>query len=167
MKLVLPALLFLLFVSLALGEEANGLRLSVQKTVLDRTKDRAAFVGWDRVEKALGLKVSAKNVSMKEKASGTIEYAVVVKKYNYSPLTLHKYTGTEPFPALKPSAEANLTIGKVPMSGYNAGGNRKEYQDSIEGWQVVVKHEGVETLKITSTGDFAKLLARAKDGPKE
>jgi hypothetical protein len=56
---------------------------------------------------------------------------------------------TEKLPALKKGAETDLTLARVSLGGYEAGGNRTRHQDSIEGWQVVAKHDGAETIKIT------------------
>jgi hypothetical protein len=60
----------------------------------------------------------------------------------------------------------NLVAGKVAIGGYERGGDTR-YQDTIEAWQVIVKHNGTETCRVTSTGTFEKLNARAKDGPKQ
>ena len=153
--------------SQVLAEEKNGLRLTAQKTVLERDKDRDAFYMWDKVDKALGLKVSAKNVSFKEMPEGTLEYTVVVRRWGHSPTLYHRYTGTEKLPALKTGGSADLTTGKVKMGGWESSGNRKQYQDSLEGWEIVVKHGGLETIRLTSTAEFAKLNAKAKPGPKQ
>jgi len=153
-----------LFTAIGMSEEANGLRLTAQTTLLEKEKDRDAFDQWDKVDKALGIKVAARNVSFKDLPEGTLEYVVIVKRWGHSPELLESYTGTEKLPALAKSAEINLTVGKVPMSGYEIGGNRKQFQDSIEGWQIIVKHEGKETIRITSTSSFEKLLPKAKPG---
>jgi hypothetical protein len=154
----------LLLTSVGLAEEANGLRLTAQKTVLDKETNRDAFDQWDKVDKALGLKVAAVNTSFKDLPEGTLEYTVIVKRWGRSPELYESYTGTEKFPALIKGADANLVVGKVPMSGYEIGGNRKQFQDSIEGWQVIVKHADKETIKLTSTAAFVKLLPKAKPG---
>ncbi|HEX8312197.1 MAG TPA: hypothetical protein VF614_12815, partial [Chthoniobacteraceae bacterium] len=148
------------------AEEANGLRVLVQKTTLEREKDRDAFYQWDKVDKALALRVSAKNISFKEMEEGTVSYTVIVKRWGYTPIKYDRHSSSEPFPALKAGAEKDLKIGKVPIGGYEIGGNRKQFQDSIEGWQVVVKHGDKETIKLTSTASFDKLNERAKDAAK-
>ena len=155
-------LTFLILATSALGEEANGLRVTAQKVLLEKDKDRDAFDQWDKVEKALGLKVVARNVSFKDLPEGTLEYTVIVKRWGRTPEFFESYSGSEKLPALVKGAETNLTVGKVPMSGYEVGGNRKQFQDTIEGWQVVVKHGATETIKIASTSSFDKLLPKAK-----
>lgn len=171
MKTVLPCV-FGLLVLLAVGapaEEANGLRLTVQKTLLEKDKERGAGYYYDTVSKALGLKIAARNTSFKDFPEGTLEYTVLVKRWGYNPARIEKYSGTEAIPALRKGAEANLTVARVPLGGYEAGGNRTRYQDSIEGWQVIAKHNGAETIKITSTSDFEPMLKKAEPGklPKE
>ena len=156
-----------LLVSVSYAEEANGLRLTAQKTLLEKSKDRDAFHQWDKVDKALGLKVAGKNVSFSDLPEGTLEYTVIVKRWGHTPERFESYTGTEKFPALKRGDDANLTVGMVPMSGYEIGGNRKQFQDSIEGWRITVTHGDVETIKITSTSTFEKLLGKAKPGRKK
>jgi hypothetical protein len=171
MKAVLPCVFGLLvFLPVSTpAEEANGLRLTAQKTVLEKDTTRGPSYYYDSVSKALGLKVNARNISFKDLSEGTLEYIVLVQRWGYSPPRIEKYTGTEPLPALRKGAEANLTVGRVPLGGYEAGGNRTRYQDSIEGWQIIAKHNGAETIKITSTSGFEPMLKKAVPGklPKE
>ncbi len=165
MKAVLSCVVGVVAVLLAASspaEEANGLRLTAQKTVLEKEKDRGNSSYYDTVSKALGLKVAARNISFKDLPEGTLDYIVLVKRWGRMPVLIEKYTGSETLPALAKGAEANLTIAKVPLSGYETGGNRTQYQDSIEGWQVIAKHAGAETIKITSTSAFDALLKKAK-----
>src|SRR5829696_5990000 len=105
----------ILFATSGLAEEANGLRLTAQKTLLEKEKDRDAFDQWDKVDKALGIKIAARNVSFKDLPEGALEYIVIVKRWGHTPEILESYSGTEKFPALIKSAEANMTVGKVPM----------------------------------------------------
>ena len=146
------------------AEEANGVRLTAQKTLLEKSKDRDAFNQWDKVEKALGIKAVVQNISLKSIPEGSIEYIVIVKRWGRTPTAYEKYQGTEKVPALLTGAKADLTLAKVPLGGYEIGGNRKQFQDSIEGWQLTITHEGKETVKLTSTSSFEKLLAKAKPG---
>ena len=168
MKAFLACVLLVLVgaLSISRGEEANGMRLTATKITLEKDKDRDAFDQWDKVDKALGLRVTARNMSFKDMPEGTVECIVIVKRWGRSPELLESYSGREKLPALLKGTEANLTIGKVPMSGYEIGGNRKQFQDSIEGWQVIAKHEGKETVRITSTNTFEKLLKKAKPAGK-
>ncbi len=163
---VLPALLIVvgLLMNPGFAEEANGLRLTVQKTLLDKANNRDAFYAWDKVDKALGLKVAAKNISFKDLPEGTLEYVVIVKRWGHRPELFESYSGSEKLPALAKSGEVNLVIGKVPLGGWETSSNRKEFADTIEGWQVIAKHGGKETIKIVSTAAFEKLLPKAKPG---
>lgn len=165
-SLVGIAALLLLMVGTVRAEEKNGLRLSAQKTILDREKEHQAFSDLSRVEKELGLKVAAKNTSFKPMPEGTLSYIIIVKRWGQMPIAYQRYEGTEKLPALKPSEEANLTMGRVKMSGYEGLNKRQTYQDSIEGWQIIVTHAGAETIRIASTGSFDSLNKKAKDGPK-
>lgn len=164
MKYLLCLISFVCFVTTGWSEEANGLRLTGQKTLLEKSKDRDAFYQWDKVDKALGIKVFARNISIKDFPEGTLDYVVIVKRWGHTPYVYESYSGSEKLGALLKGAETTLTVAKVPIRGYEIGGNRKQYQDSVEGWRLTVKHEGKETITITSTNSFDKLLARAKPG---
>jgi hypothetical protein len=164
---LLVALALFGFSLIGFAEEANGLRLTAQKTLLEKNKDRDNSPYWDTVDKALGLKVNVRNVSLKDMPEGTLEYIVIVKRWGSSPTRYESYTGTEKLPALTKSAEANLTVAKVALGGYEGAGYGKYYQDTIEGWQLIAKHDGKETLKLQSTSSFDKLLPKAKPGKVE
>ena len=166
MKTVLPTVLGLLvFVAAALAEEANGLRLTAQKTVLENETSRQGY-SLKKVDKALGLKVNGRNIALKDLPEGTLDYTIIVRRWGYSPDRYESYTGSEKFSALIKGAETNMTVGEVPLGGYDNLGSRKQYQDSIEGWQIIEKHDGKETIKLTSTAAFEKLLPKAKPGTK-
>lgn len=156
----------LLFVATGFADEANGLRVTAQKTVLENESSRQGSSPMQRVEKSLGLKVNGRNISLKDLPEGTLDYTIIVRRWGYSPDRYESYVGSEKFPALVKGAETNLTVGEVAVRGYDNLGARKQYQDSIEGWQILVKHEGKETIKLTSTAAFQKLLPKAKPAPK-
>jgi hypothetical protein len=161
---LLTGFAFLSMAAIGIAEEANGLRLTAQKTLLEKTSDRDSDAYWEKVDKALGLKTMLQNVSLKAMPEGSMEYIVIVKRWGHTPTLYEKYEGTEKVPALLAGGKAELTVAKVPIAGYEAGGNRKLYQDSVEAWQIKVSHEGKETVKLTSTSAFEKLLAKAKPG---
>jgi hypothetical protein len=165
MKRFLPLVLVACFVCHGMAEEANGLRVTVQKTLLERDKDRDAFYGWDKVNKALGLKVAAKNISLKELPEGSLEFKIIVKRWGHrNPELFESYVGTEKFPALAKSGETNLVVAKVPMGGWETTSGRKDYVDTVEGYEIVVRHADKETIRIKSTAGFDKLAAKAKPG---
>ena len=156
-------MMFVLMAS-APGDEQNGLLLSVQKTVLDKAKTPHAFDDWTKVDKALALKVTASNTSLSDMPAGTITCTLVIKRWGHDPAEYVSYTKTEPFPPLKTSEEINMVLCKTKVGGYESSADRREFQDSIEGWQIIVKHGEVETLNMTSNGDYDKLLAESKPG---
>lgn len=147
------------------AEEKNGLRVSVQKTTLDKEQSRPSY-NMSRVAKELALKITVKNVTFKDIPEGTLDYIVIVRRWGRMPELYQRYSGTETVPALKAGEEKGLIVGKVKMAGYETLANHKQYQDSLEAWQIAVKQNGVEMIKLDSTGSFEKLNAKAKDGPK-
>jgi len=144
----------------ALAEEKNGLRLSVQKTTVDRDTDRNSY--WDRVDKALGLKCEIKNTGLYARDPGELKYAVVVKRWGYSPTRYERYEGTETLAALKPAEDIKMTVGKVPLGGYESHYDRKKHMDNIEAWQVVILHSGTETISAKSSASFDKLYEKSQ-----
>jgi hypothetical protein len=149
------------------AEEKNGLRVTVQKTVLERDKDHDPYYRWDEVNKVLGLNVALKNVSMNDMGEGEIEYVILVKRWGYNPARIERYKGAEKLPALTKSEETKLKLGRAAIGGYEGNLNRKRYQDNIEGWQVVVKHNGTETIRLSAPGAFEELDKKASDAPKQ
>ncbi len=147
--------------SSGLAEEKNGVRLSVQKTTLDRNRERNEFSNWDRVDKALALKAEIKNTGFSPREPGEIKFGVIVKKWGTTPVIYELYEGTVKLPALKPAEDTKITMGKVPLSGWESSRNRKDYVDSIEAWQVVVLHSGTESVRATSSSAYEKLSERA------
>jgi hypothetical protein len=145
----------------ALAGEKNGLQLSVSKTTLDRDTGRNEFYDWDRVDKALGLKCEIKNTGIHPRDAGELKYAVVVKRWGYGPARYERYEGTETLAALKPAEDTKMTVGKVPLGGYESHYNRKQFMDSIEAWQVVILHSGTETISAKSTS-FDKLYEKSQ-----
>jgi len=168
MKSKPSTLLLAIFLNLtaltAFGDEANGLRLSVQKTTLERGRDNDAFHNWDHVEKALGFRVATKNIAFTAKPEGTIEFAVVVERWGQQTETLEKYQGTEKFPALRAGEEISLVLARIPLAGFETMGNHKQFVDRIEGWRVTVQHEGKTTIQMRSSSTIDKVLERAKPG---
>jgi hypothetical protein len=142
--------------------EKNGMRLEVQKKTLDREKDRD--YSWDiaRVDKALAIQCEVKNTGFNPREAGEINYAIVVKRWGYSPSRYDLYEGTETLPPLKPAEDIRLIMGRVPLGGYETPTDRKKYMDSIEGWRVIITHSGTETVRALSNSSFDKLYERAE-----
>lgn len=159
--LVLAAALVMMLAAQVSAQEANGLRLTATKVTLEKDKDRDAFYQWDKVEKALGLKLTARNISLKDFPAGTIEYTVLVRRWGRENETIESYTGEDKLPVLLKGKDVTLTVGKVPLGGWENSSNRKQFQDSIEGWQLIAKHDGKETVKISSGASFDKMLPKA------
>lgn len=161
-----PGVIILLGVSLwcagvVEAKTENGLTVVVQKTVLDAGKDRNAFLDWNKVTRALGLKLEMKNTSFKDMPEGVLTYVVIVKKWGGDG-NLEKYAGSEKVPALLRSQSITEVVGKVPLSGYQTGGNRNEFMDSIEAYQVIISHGGKQTIEVTSSSSFEALSKKAR-----
>ncbi|HZH98388.1 MAG TPA: hypothetical protein VEX38_05405 [Fimbriimonadaceae bacterium] len=142
-------------ISPAQAEEKNGLQVSVQKTTLDRSDQREGAY-YDRIDRTQGLKVTIKNVSFKAMPEGEVEWTILVRKY-YS-TTVEKHEGKEKLKPLKVGESVQLVIGSAQIQGWrDLSGTSK---DKIE-HEVVVKQNGVETMRMASMSGFEALRKRA------
>ncbi len=114
------------------------------------------------MDKALAIQCEIKNNGFDPREAGEIHYAVVVKRWGYSPVRYDLYEGTETLPPLKPAEDIRLIMGRVPLDGYEGPTNRKRYMDTIEGWRVIISHSGTETVRAQSNSNFDKLYERAE-----
>ncbi len=142
--------------------DANGLRLTVQKTMLDSEKNRDQFYDWDKVKKAYALRCDIKNTSFNDLPAGTLRWTVILKKWGRNDL-YYRYKGEEEFPALPRGKTIEMIVGKIPIEGYEMNNSRSEYVDSIEGYQVVILHERKETIAFVSPSSFKRLDEKAED----
>ena len=150
------ALVFTLTLAAARAEEKNGLSVNVQKTVIEKNDTRGNGYYSDRINRTQGLKAAIKNTSFKEMPEGEVVWSILVKSY-YS-TTIEIYTGTEKLKALKPAETTDMVIGKAEITGYNYSGTAEK--DKIE-WQVIVKQDGKEIIKVASTSAFDSMAKRA------
>lgn len=135
------------------AEEKNGLLVTVAKKTLDRD---AGVTTSGRSERTQGLGVSIKNTSIREFPAGEVQWTIVVRKTYEG--GLQKYTGMEPLKALRPSSTADLLLGAAQTSGYHS--DYANYKDKLE-YEVVIVHNGHETLRACSDPNFAALASRA------
>ena len=161
MKAALTSVVLAAFVAIAIGpafaEEKNGLNLTVTKKTLERADSRMGpYYYSDRIDRTQGLKVTMKNVSFKAMPEGEIDWTILVRKY-YSN-TIEKHSGKEKLKVLKPAETIDMTIGAAQISGWKD--YNSQAKDKIE-FQVVVLHDGKETVRATSTSNFDVLAKRA------
>ena len=160
MKILTSILLLVLsFVVTVRAEDKNGYRVTVQKTTLERDDVRGPDAYDDKIDRTLGLKVAIKNVSMKDKVEATVEYAIIVSRWAYSPPRYEKYAGSEKLPALKPQESHDLTLGKARIGGYANYGN-KRYQDKVEAWQITIT-EGATPTTLQSGANYTRLAEKS------
>lgn len=144
-----------------LAEEKNGVRLSVQKTTLDKLKTGSS--SWSKVDKSLALRVNIKNTSLKDRPAGRITYDVIVLRYGTE--ELENFSDSVELEALPKGKDVEKELGNIQMSGYESVSNRRDYMDKIEAWKVTITHDGVETVSAVSGGDYERLskaIARRK-----
>ena len=150
------ALVFTITLAAARAEEKNGLSVAVSKTVIEKNDTRGNGYYSDRINRTQGLKASIKNVSFKEMPEGEVVWSILVKSY-YS-TTIQIYTGTEKLKALKPAETTELIFGSAQVTGYRDTVDSSK--DKTE-WQVTVKQDGKELLKVQSTSAFDSMAKHA------
>jgi hypothetical protein len=151
------ALLVAAFTLTAQAEEKNGLLVSVSKKTLDRNDTKGIYSG--RIDRIQGLMLSVKNTSIRDFPEGEVQWTIVVRKALAG--GLEKYSGKETLKTLRPSSSAELVLGAAQTGGYRAGYYYTyNYKDKLE-YEVVIVHDGKETLRTSSDANFAALSKRA------
>jgi hypothetical protein len=161
MKSIVLLLSCLLVMPVLSAKEENGMRVEVSKSTLSNNDERGTGDYYTKVDRTLGLKVQAKNTSMKALPAGKLEWVILIERWGYNPKKIDRFKGSEDFPALKPGESITLTIGQSTVGGYK--GYSDKYQDAIEGWSVAILHDGKPTISLVSSSNFAKANERAKD----
>ena len=159
---LLLALVFTLTLAAARAEEKNGLSVAVSKTVIENNDTRGNGYSSDRINRTQGLKAVIKNTSFKEMPEGEVVWTILVRKWGYSTPRTESYTGTEKLKVLKPAESTDMVIGKADVSGYAGYGAAEK--DKTE-WQIIVKQDGKEILKVQSTSTFDSLAKHATKPP--
>lgn len=149
------ALLFLalVFPSFSSAEERNGVLLNVSKRTLNRADRRDVY--YTRYDRTQGYKVTLKNTSLKALPEGEVQWTILVVKAAYG--GTEKYTGKEKLKPLLPSETVELMVGAVPVGGYRID---RDYKDEME-HEIVVTHNGKETIRASSKPAFAALARNA------
>jgi hypothetical protein len=142
------------------AEEKNGLLVSVGKKTIDRNDAKGAYIG--RTDRTQGLALSVKNTSIRDFPAGEVQWTIVVRKTYEG--GLYKYTGKEALKALRPSSTAELVLGAAQTTGYRS--ETYNYKDKLE-YEVVIVHDGKETLRTSSDPNFAVLAKRATSTARE
>jgi hypothetical protein len=156
LRLVAAAVFVLPLALSASAEEKNGLSVQVAKTVLENNDARTNSY-YDTINRTQGLKAAVKNLTFKPMPEGELVWTILVRKASYADYTI-SYSGLEKVKALKPAETQTLVFGNANVGGYkDLGYNEK---DKIE-WQVVIKQEGKELLKMQSTSNFDSMAKRA------
>jgi hypothetical protein len=163
LRFLAPVVGVLIFLMPLYAIEKNGIQLTAQKTTLEKDKNPDQFYQWDKVNKALALKVTVRNNSLKDLEPATLEYTVIVQKWGHNPKRYKNVSGKEPLPALARGKIEELTVGKVQLDGWETSSNRKEFMDSIDAWQVrIIGKDGQELIVLKSGTSYETLAAKAK-----
>lgn len=136
------------------AEEKNGLLVTVSKKTLDRNDTHTLYT--TRQEKTQGLALTVKNNSIRDFPAGEVRWTIVVRK-SYEGGSL-KYSGKEALKPLRSAASTELVFGSALTSGYRS--ESYNYKDKLD-YEVVITHNGKETIRATSGPGFAALAEQA------
>jgi hypothetical protein len=163
MRLFLPFLLALAAAipPVAAAETQNGLQVTVSPKTISRNDTRYAYYFTDRaINRMMALQITTKNVSMRAFPEGTLEWKILVIGTSGGTPTL--YSGTEKLPALKTSASHEVLVGSAQITGWRDASYQRK--DKLE-HQIVIKHDGKETVRTASTPSFDSIATHAYKKP--
>jgi len=134
------------------------------KTLLEKDKNRDAFYEWDKVDKALGSR-SPCGTSRSKTCPRDIGL------YGHREALGSPQSGTRAIPdgkdpALLKEEKLISSSARCPWAAMRSEGIAN-IPGQHRGLQLVAKHDGKETIKITSTAAFEKLLPKAKPAAKK
>jgi hypothetical protein len=149
--------LFSLAAVLSAEETKNGMSVTVSRKIVAQPPGAAAADGeWRRVQT---LTLAAKSISIRNFPEGTVQWTVLLRHRDYGIAT--KHTGTEKLPPLR-----RLESVEIPIGVISVGMEQSIERDKID-YEVIVSHEGKETVRIASTSNFAALAEAARTPERE
>lgn len=103
------------------------------------------------VDRTLALKIKVKNVSFKPLPAGKLEWNVYVKRWGgFEVEQIERLSGTLDLPELVVARELELSGGEFQIGGH-LHGSSKIHLDEVEGWKVVLTHEGKVRSLVSSS----------------
>lgn len=148
---------FLALAGLVSAEEKNGLLVTVsRKIVMLPLGADAAEAEWRQFQT---LTLTAKSTSFRNFTEGTVQWTVLHRNSSHGVAT--KYMGTEKLPPLR-----RIESAEIPLGVISVGTEQTVEKEKID-YEVIVSHDGKETLRVTNTSGFAALAEAAKLPEKE
>lgn len=129
--------------------------LSSKKSKTKRYPSESTW-SWSVAVRQMQLVVTAKNTAIKPMPEGQLEWSVLVEKVYGG---VERYHGTGILPALRSLQSQEVLLGPVPVGETRTAGGLE--RDNVE-YEIIVTHDGEETFRVASCGDFAQLDAVAK-----
>ena len=141
-------------------ESALGVRRSQAAVIISYREKHGPFKSIDDLKKVLQttsdriatIEELIKKQDERKNSAAALQYKTALATMNVM------YSGTEKLKALKPAETTDMVIGKAEITGYNYSGSGEK--DKIE-WQVIVKQDGKEVIKVASTSAFDGMAKRA------
>ncbi len=136
--------------------EKDGLRVEiVPKVVADRSAYPSSFSLTTEVDEDMSLKATIRNVSMKDSPESTIDYVVIVQRWDAERSLYNSYKGSEKLQALRFGEQVEVDIGNYHLGGH-LHGNSPQHKDKLAAWKIVV-NQGGKTIELVSASNFDSL----------
>ena len=157
------AILACLSSSPARADEKGGLRVDVQKKVLNRNdKNTVNGVGTVEVDRTLTLKVDITNAAMRDMPETKADYIVLIQRWGSETGNIERYEGSAKVDALLMSRAESVLLGEFHIGGH-LHGTSEMHVDHLVAWKVVIERDG-KKLEFSSTASFDSMNKKAKPG---
>ena len=147
---VIAVVLSIAGIAVGIAEEKNGLAVTVTRKI--SAKSPAKGSDDDELFSTHTLSLSAKNTSIRTFPEGTVAWTILRRGREDGHV---KYAGSDTLPPLRPVQSTELAFGNIKTWRMRAN-DREKFE-----YEVVISHDGHETLRITSCPNFATLAAAA------
>ncbi|MEO7932206.1 MAG: hypothetical protein ABIT76_03505 [Chthoniobacterales bacterium] len=144
------------------AEDRNGLLFNVAKKTLSR-EDGPNMDYAKEIARDLVLKATLKNISMKDREPGSVEYSILIRRWGGEIGSTQRYSGTVPLTALKRGQEVEVNSGQFHIGGHLHGTSRI-HVDELEAWKFIVII-GDQKTEFRSSAKFDVLDKKATPAP--
>ena len=147
---IVSAFLFAATLSPLFAEERGGLLVDVQKISVDRNDKREGHRM--SIDRMMALKIDVRNNSMRELPETTVNYVVLVERWNTETGRIERFEGSEKLGKLLGSQGESVTTKEFHIGGHMHGTSDR-HVDHIEAWKVTINREG-QNIDFVSGSNF-------------
>ncbi len=141
------------------AEEKEGVMVDVQKTSLERHDGVRHSAGTMSIDRQMALRILVRNNSMRPVPETTLNYVMVIERWNHENSRFQRSEGQLKLATLAPCLSTTLDAGNVHIGGH-LHGTSERHMDHIVGWKVSIVLDG-KSLDFMSNPNFEALNKRA------